>query len=488
MKRQTILTKRNHAFLIGRTMIVIIMGFIFASLFDQLDMVDTQVRIIFASMLFLGLGQAAMLSMFYDSLNIPLTLLESLVFGSLVYSAGGFANEVGVCLLFELFLMLVILVFLALFFFLVPATPNLSIAKPAAVRKVDPVSVAFKGLWYTVQAPVAPGQSVQSLDLLKGITGYVLPGKIMALMVSTGAGKTTLKDVMAGRKGDDVPDGRKFDSVDECLELLGLEEIADQMIRGSSMEKMKRTTIGVEMAAQPSVLFLNEPTSGLDARSAKVIMEGVRKVADSGRTVLCTIHQPSTDAFRLFDSLLLLKREGETVYFGDLGHDFIGAGVASQCQAGQEHQAVNFVKYFNASVNKKLLDMMSEAEQFKSVSYSKKRAASSTTQLRFLLDRFFTLYWRTPLYNLTRFVTSVFLSPVFGLVYVSAGSKTFTIVELPYAFVGAFLFTIIYYPIVGLEGFADGAYMGQLLVFVVPSIEVAAVIGILFNAVCLLAP
>ncbi|KAF1787754.1 hypothetical protein GQ600_5409 [Phytophthora cactorum] len=106
-------------------MLVIIMGFIFASLFDQLDMVDTQVRIIFASMLFLGQGQAAMLSMFYDSLNIPLTLLESLVFGSLVYSAGGFANE--------LFLMLVILVFLALFFFLVPATPNLSIAKPAAV-------------------------------------------------------------------------------------------------------------------------------------------------------------------------------------------------------------------------------------------------------------------------------------------------------------------------------------------------------------------
>ncbi|KAF1780898.1 hypothetical protein GQ600_24509 [Phytophthora cactorum] len=144
---------------------------------------------------------------------------------------------------------------------------------------------------------------------------------------------------------------------------------------------------------------------------------------------------------------------------------------------------------------------MSEAEQFKSVSYSKKRAASSTTQLRFLLDRFFTLYWRTPLYNLTRFVTSVFLSPVFGLVYRASQAynvlwyfASFTIVELPYAFVGAFLFTIIYYPIVGLEGFADGviywinAYMGQLLVFVVPSIEVAAVIGILFNAVCLLAP
>ncbi|KAG2807176.1 hypothetical protein PC129_g16542 [Phytophthora cactorum] len=134
MKRQTILTKRNHAFLIGRTMIVIIMGFIFASLFDQLDMVDTQVRIIFASMLFLATRHRTSSYVLALSVSqIPLTLLESLVFGSLVYSAGGFANEVGVCLLFELFLMLVILVFLALFFFLVPATPNLSIAKPAAV-------------------------------------------------------------------------------------------------------------------------------------------------------------------------------------------------------------------------------------------------------------------------------------------------------------------------------------------------------------------
>ncbi|KAL3660317.1 hypothetical protein V7S43_014845 [Phytophthora oleae] len=77
---------------------------------------------------------------------------------------------------------------------------------------------------------------------------------------------------------------------------------------------------------------------------------------------------------------------------------------------------------------------------------------------------------------------------------------SFTVVELPYVFVGALLFTIIYYPMVGLEGFADGvvywinvalmilfqAYMGQLLVFALPSIEVAAVIGILLNAICLL--
>ncbi|KAG7388657.1 hypothetical protein PHYPSEUDO_011984 [Phytophthora pseudosyringae] len=116
------------------------------------------------------------------------------------------------------------------------------------------------------------------------------------------------------RQDASIPDAKKYDSVNECIELLGLEDIADQIIRGSSVEQMKRLTIGVELAAQPSVIFLDEPTSGLDARSAKLIMDGVRKVADSGRTIICTIHQPSSEVFYLFDSLLLLKRGGETVF------------------------------------------------------------------------------------------------------------------------------------------------------------------------------
>ncbi|KAE8966592.1 hypothetical protein PR001_g28354 [Phytophthora rubi] len=66
---------------------------------------------------------------------------------------------------------------------------------------------------------------------------------------------------------------------------------------------------------------MDEPTSGLDARSAKLIMNGVRKIADSGRTIVCTIHQPSTEVFNLFDSLLLLRRGGRMVFFGELGED-----------------------------------------------------------------------------------------------------------------------------------------------------------------------
>ncbi|KAE9124919.1 hypothetical protein PF002_g7448 [Phytophthora fragariae] len=349
-------------------------------------------------------------------------------------------------------------------------------------KKVEPVTVAFKDLWYTVSAPGGPGQPAQALDLLKGITGYALPGSITALMGSTGAGKT-LMDVIAGRKtggiirgqillngfeasdlsvrrctryceqtdihskastfrealtfsaflrqGADVSDSDKFDTVDECLELLDLDEIADRMIRGSSMDKMKRLTIGVEMAAQPSVLFLDEPTSGLDARSAKVIMDGVRKVADSGRTVLCTIHQPSSDVFHLFDSLLLLKKGGETVYFGELGDEasamvdyfqsipsvprlkrgynpatwmleVIGAGVAERGEK-QPTEDINFVHVFDRSASKVRLDfkltepgLFQPSEQYEPVTYGKKRAVRNMTQLRLLLHRFFITYWRTP--------------------------------------------------------------------------------------------
>lgn len=231
-----------------------------------------------------------------------------------------------------------------------------------------PVIIAFQNLWYSVPDPSDPNESI---DLLKGVSGYALPGSMTALMGSSGAGKTTLMDVIAGRKtggqirgkillngyeatdlairrctgyceqmdihletstirealtfsaflrqDSSVPEIKKYDSVNECLELLGMEDIADQIIRGSSVEQMKRLTIGVEFAAQPSVIFLDEPTSGLDACSAKKIMNGVRKVANTDRTIVCTIHQPSSEVFLLFDNLLLLKRGGQTVYFGDLG-------------------------------------------------------------------------------------------------------------------------------------------------------------------------
>ena len=60
--------------------------------------------------------------------------------------------------------------------------------------------------------------------------------------------------------------------------------------------------------------------AGLDARAAAIVMRAVRNTVNTGRTVVCTIHQPSVDIFESFDELLLLKQGGRTIYHGPLGH------------------------------------------------------------------------------------------------------------------------------------------------------------------------
>lgn len=74
---------------------------------------------------------------------------------------------------------------------------------------------------------------------------------------------------------------------------------------GLSLEQRRRLTLAVELVANPSIMFIDEPTSGLDARTAAIVMRAVKNVVDTGRTVVCTIHQPSTDIFESFDEVNL---------------------------------------------------------------------------------------------------------------------------------------------------------------------------------------
>ncbi|OQR96805.1 ATP-binding Cassette (ABC) Superfamily [Achlya hypogyna] len=366
-----------------------------------------------------------------------------------------------------------------------------------------PVTLAFQDLWYSVPNPT---KGEPDLKLLKGVNGFALPGTITALMGSSGAGKTTLMDVIAGRKtggkiegqillngypatdlairrstgyceqmdihsesatfreafqfsamlrqSDDIPAEEKMAFAEECLELLDMKNLGDKIIRGASVEQMKRLTIGVELAAAPSVLFLDEPTSGLDARSAKIIMTGIRKIASTGRTVVCTIHQPSTEVFEMFDSLLLLKRGGETVFFGDLGTsashlieyfkaipntppllpganpatwmlEVIGAGVEAK-----NANPMDYVQLFNASAERRqLADALAihanVHPSLPELTFANKRAASSSTQFKMVTQRFFRMYWRTPSYNYTRAMLSIVLAVLFGLVYRGVNYATY---------------------------------------------------------------
>eukprot|EP00253_Pinus_taeda_P012741 PITA_12741 len=216
-------------------------------------------------------------------------------------------------------------------------------AKKGMVLPFEPLSIAFDDISYYVDMPAEmkeQGITETRLQLLRSVSGAFRPGVLTALVGVNGAGKTTLMDVLAGRKtvtihesltysewlrlGDDVDAETRKLFVEEVMELVELNSLRDSLvglpgITGLSTEQRKQLTIAVELVANPSIIFMDEPTSGLDARAATIVMRTVRNTVDTGRTVVCTIHQPSIDIFEAFDELFLMKRGGQVICAGPLG-------------------------------------------------------------------------------------------------------------------------------------------------------------------------
>uniref|UniRef100_A0A8C9ZU43 ATP-binding cassette, sub-family G (WHITE), member 2a n=1 Tax=Sander lucioperca TaxID=283035 RepID=A0A8C9ZU43_SANLU len=206
--------------------------------------------------------------------------------------------------------------------------------------------------------------------ILVDLNGIMKPG-LNAIMGATGSGKSSFLDVLAARKDpaglsgevlidgapqppnfkclsgyvvqDDVVMGtltvrenltfsaalrlptaisqeEKKQKVEKLIQELGLGRVADskvgtQLIRGISGGERKRTNIGMELIIDPSVLFLDEPTTGLDASTANSVLLLLKKMGNNGRTIILSIHQPRYSIYRLFDSLTLLVN-GKQVYHG----------------------------------------------------------------------------------------------------------------------------------------------------------------------------
>eukprot|EP01087_Luapelamoeba_hula_P008964 TRINITY_DN2282_c0_g1_i1.p1 TRINITY_DN2282_c0_g1~~TRINITY_DN2282_c0_g1_i1.p1 ORF type:complete len:1497 (-),score=261.71 TRINITY_DN2282_c0_g1_i1:27-4118(-) len=389
--------------------------------------------------------------------------------------------------------------------------------------------LSFDDLCYTVSSEGT------SLQLLHNICGYSKPGMMLALMGSSGAGKTTLLDVLAQRKtggkitGDILIDGKKMSGKSkrligyveqtdihlptqtvlealefsamtrlpsnmarkkkkkiarDVMELLGLSALENVMIGtnsddGLSADQRKRLTIGVELAADPAILFLDEPTSGLDSMGAERVMYAVKRAAASGKSVICTIHQPSASLFGLFTHLCLLKKGGYQTYFGPIGDgsdadfsvllgyfeelgfkcpphknpaDFIleasGAGIA----AGRTDKPIDFASRFsNSNQFGKLKDTLRERRelsermhkstksrpesgapgdsQLEGVAPEKKKgllaryresrryAAPYYMQFYYLMKRGLLSYWRDPEGMRTRVVRALFLGVFFGTLF-----------------------------------------------------------------------
>ncbi|XP_035668586.1 broad substrate specificity ATP-binding cassette transporter ABCG2-like isoform X1 [Branchiostoma floridae] len=240
-------------------------------------------------------------------------------------------------------------------------------------RRDRGITLTCHGVGYEVDVKARACAKAVKKQILQNINGIFKPG-MNAIMGPTGGGKTTLLDVLAARKEpeglsgvvladggplpnnfkcmtgyvvqDDIIMGtltvrenlefsaalrlptsishkEKKERVRQVLVELGLTQCAEtkvgtEMIRGVSGGERKRTNIGMELITAPPVLFLDEPTTGLDASTANVVMMLLQRLSQRGKTIIFSIHQPRFSIFRLFDSLMLLAN-GEVVYHGASG-------------------------------------------------------------------------------------------------------------------------------------------------------------------------
>ena len=121
---------------------------------------------------------------------------------------------------------------------------------------------------------------------------------------------------------DGLSDDQIRERVDETLTSLGLYEIKDIEV-GSPINKKisggqrKRLNCGLELIREPSVLFVDEPTSGLSSRDSENIMDLLKELALKGKLIFVVIHQPSSEIFKMFDMLMIMDTGGYPIYYGN---------------------------------------------------------------------------------------------------------------------------------------------------------------------------
>ncbi|KKK12826.1 ABC multidrug transporter [Aspergillus rambellii] len=253
------------------------------------------------------------------------------------------------------------------------------------------------------------------------------------------------------RQGHDVPAAEKLTYARTVLETLDLIDLQDAVIGSLDIEKKKRVTIGVELCARPEMLlFLDEPTSGLDSQAASSIVALLRRLADQGLAILCTIHQANQQQFEQFDRVLALSPGGNTHYFGGVGpsgslifeyfskHGYKPENVTNAADflievvvGGMKTPAsVNWSEIWRGSTE--AAEVEREIAQIRSGSENLPSSRTEHTQnmpplhqqIMLLTTRTLRQFWRNPEYPYSRLYASFLHAFINGLTYLQIGNSS----------------------------------------------------------------
>ena len=282
----------------------------------------------------------------------------------------------------------------------------------------DSLNVEYTDVEFVIRSTDKKGPI--SRTILHSMSGFIEAGKLTAIIGPSGCGKSTLMNVLSGRMAaDSVPNSslkatvslngcivdpveykqrfayvmagdslyatttpreafqfvcklrcphlneeQRIERAEAMIESLGLMSCADTyignpLIKGVSTGEKKRTAVGIELLPNPDVVFLDEPTSGLDSFTALELIRSTRKIADTGKTVVCVIHQPSSEVFDLFDNVICMSK-GRVVYHGPVAKMtdyFMSQGY--KCPA--DYNPSDYVMYVLQTVSDEELEKLSTA-------------------------------------------------------------------------------------------------------------------------------
>ncbi|XP_076252828.1 ATP-binding cassette sub-family G member 1 [Rhynchophorus ferrugineus] len=365
----------------------------------------------------------------------------------------------------------------------------------------SPVDIRFDNITFTATEG-GIFQKKTKKQILHGVNGRFPAGQLIAIMGPSGAGKSTLLNILSGysiqgvsgkvdvngkprklkafrklscyitqddrlqplltvaenmhiaadlKLSSSVSQKQKDVIIDEILATLGLSHTKNTRAQGLSGGQKKRLSIALELVNNPLVMFLDEPTTGLDSSSCKQCLELLKVLARQGRTIVCTIHQPSAKLFEIFDQVYVLAR-GQCLYQGGTAN-MVNFFVDTGFPCPEYHNPADYVielasEEYGRDRVEAMIQRCENGKSLKYFEYPEKilktdftgsarldddsgdlQATSKLNQLRVLMRRGFIKLKRDQTLTYMRIGVNIITALMLGTLYLNAGTDGSKVID-----------------------------------------------------------